>query len=397
MKKPIIIGTLLIIGLLTLTQSCFYSPRYIYRVVAWQDADYDDFEKFKYADIKKAHVAYKFINGTKAQTSDVVKTFEEDSTISNLDNFLKKKKTHSFIVIRNDTLLYENYFSGNDRNSLQTSFSVSKSILSLLMGIAIHEGAIGNIEDPITKYVPELEKEDIRFRDITIMHLLKMQSGLSYSHNISFPFVTGDSPKTYYHPNLRKVAIKHSKIEQKPGIKFKYNNYNALLIGLVLERTTGKSISKYLESKLWQKIGTEYDATWSTDENNFEKMESGFNARAIDFAKIGKLALDNGKWQNNQIVQSSWIDESIQPKMDSTYQNFSNPKFWTYNYLWWGIPEKNTKSDFMAIGNLGQIIYVSPRANTIIVRNGDEAELFDDSDWIILFQNFIENTLKPKE
>ncbi|WP_106143221.1 hypothetical protein [Flagellimonas meridianipacifica] len=92
MKKPIIIGTLLIIGLLTLTQSCFYSPRYIYRVVAWQDADYDDFEKFKYADIKKAHVAYKFINGTKAQTSDVVKTFEEDSTISNLDNFLKKKR-----------------------------------------------------------------------------------------------------------------------------------------------------------------------------------------------------------------------------------------------------------------------------------------------------------------
>ncbi|MDC8004683.1 serine hydrolase [Aureisphaera galaxeae] len=394
MKRKFIFSTVSLILLILLAQSCFYSPRYIYRVIAWQDSDYDDYKKFKSAPISPSEAPYHFTKGTLTQEQQTQQSFEKSETIKDLDSFLETNNTYSFLVIRKDTLLYEKYFNGATRESFQTSFSVSKSVLSLLIGKALEEGHITSIDDLITQYIPELEEEDERFRTITLKHLLSMQSGIAYSGKVSFPFVTADDPKTYYHPNLRKVAIKHSKIDTIPGVKFKYNNYNALLIGLVLERATKQSVSSYLQDRIWKPMGTEFEASWSTDENGFEKMESGLNARPIDFAKIGRLALQQGAWNGQQLINSEWFSLSTQPKMNADFDGYGNPKLWVYNYFWWGIPERENHSDFMAIGNMGQFIYVSPRSQTIIVRNGEEANGFGDGTWIKIFHEFMENQSK---
>ncbi|MEO0572616.1 MAG: serine hydrolase [Bacteroidota bacterium] len=390
MKNRVFAGVILAVVCLIFLECTFYSPRYIFRVLTWQDADYDDFRKFDFKEIKKGAVAFNFYRGTPDQEEKTIKKFEEDSVVSNLGHFLKEKRTRAFIVIRNDTILYESYFFGNNRASMQTSFSVSKSILSLLIGIAIKEDKIKGVEDRITEYIPELLQENAAFHHITIRHLLKMQSGIAFSNQLNFPFVNGDPPKTYHHPNLRRVALKHSKIENPPGDTFNYNNYNALLLGLLLERATGQSVSQYLEQKVWRKIGMQYDASWSTDKNEFEKMESGLNARALDYAKIGRLVLKQGHWNGNEIIPSKWIEASTQKKMDSTYQFYGNAKYWTYNYFWWGFPKKNTKSDIMAIGRFGQFIYISPSTNTIIIRNGEEVENFNDRNWVSVFKNFLD-------
>ncbi len=389
MKRKAFYFILTLVLFTVFAQSCFYSPKYMYRVIAWQDADYDDFKRFKSAPIEAPDTPFFFTPGTEAQKEQLRRTFTEALETEDLEQFLERQRTHSFIVIRNDTILYENYFNDNDRESVQTSFSVSKSILSLLVGIAIEQGHISGIDDPITSYLPELTERDPRFEDITVGHLLSMRSGIEYSGKISFPFVTADDPKTYYHPDLRRVALKHTNIDTLPGTRFRYNNYNALLIGLILERTTEQPVSTYMQDNIWRRIGAEFEASWSQDEREFEKMESGFNARAIDFAKLGRLALNKGSWDGQQLISRKWVSTSTQPKKGKDYV-YGDPTQWTYRYFWWGIPEENVLSDFMAIGNMGQLIYVSPRSNTIIARNGNETDDFGDANWIIAFHKFVD-------
>ena len=143
MNRKLFLAILAIIALLTFSQSCFYSPKYMFRVIAWQDADYDDYKKFKSVDIQSSETPFHFVHGSDQQQVDFRLKFESENQIENLNNFLATHKTHSFIVIRNDTLLYEKYFEENKRSTLQSSFSVSKSVLSLLMGIAIDNGLYG--------------------------------------------------------------------------------------------------------------------------------------------------------------------------------------------------------------------------------------------------------------
>lgn len=394
MKRKLLYFGLSLGALMLLAQSCFYSPRYIYRVIAWQDADYDDFKRFKSAPIEAAETPFVFSEANNAARQEFEDKFKAAAKTDDIDLFLEEQQTYSFIVIRNDSILYENYFHGNTRESIQTSFSVSKSVLSLLMGIAIDNGAIDSVDDPITKYLPELKERDERFSEITVGHLLRMRSGIEYSRKISFPFVTSDDPKAYYHPDLRRVALKHTIIEKEPNSGFLYNNYNALLIGLILERATGEPVSTYLQDHVWKKIGTEFDASWSLDENEFEKMESGLNARSIDFAKLGRLALSRGIWNEKEVIDPDWMHVSTQPREGVDYV-YGDPTQWTYSYFWWGIPEQKTASDFMGIGNMGQYIYVSPRSNTIIVRNGNETDAYGDAEWIGIFHE-IANRLHKK-
>ena len=208
-------------------------------------------------------------------------------TRASFDELLASTQTTAFLIIKDDRLIYENYFNGYERDSINTSFSVAKSFVSALVGISIDEGLIDSVDDPITKYIPELQNKDSRYSAITIKNLLSMSSGLRYVEEET-PF--SDDTKTYYDPNLRTVALS-AVIEEEPGKRFHYNNYNYLLLGIILERATGMPVAKYMEEKLWKPLGMEAPASWSLDSetNGFEKMESGINARAIDFAKFGRL------------------------------------------------------------------------------------------------------------
>jgi CubicO group peptidase (beta-lactamase class C family) len=222
-----------------------------------------------------------------------------------LDGFLRRTGTLAFVVAQDDRLVYERYFGGSERQTLQTSFSVAKSFLSTLVGIAIDEGSIGGLDDPVTQYVPELAERDPRFEDITLRNLLSMSSGLRYVEQSNPLLPWGDDIDTYYGTNLRDLALNATEITGPPGRDWLYNNYNPLLIGLALERATGMSVSQFMATRLWQPLGAEFDASWSLDSEGdaFEKMESGLNVTPLDYARFGLLYLHGGEW-NGRVASS---------------------------------------------------------------------------------------------
>ncbi len=274
-----------------------------------------------------------------------------------MDDFLASNGTVAFLVIQHDRLLFEQYYNGYQRESICTSFSTVKSFVSALIGIALHEKLIDGIDDPLTKYLPELSEQ--YWPAITIRHLLSMSSGLRYSQVGFLPW--NDQPLTYYSPDLRRLAAKARAVEA-PGVRFCYNNYNLVLLGMLLERVTGGSVSNYLQEKIWKPLGMEWPGSWSLDSRRcgMEKMESGLNARAVDFAKFGRLYLRCGDWNGRQLVPEEWVAEFTTPWPDGRWKN--------YKYLWW-IPRAG-KRRFMAVGNLGQFIYVAPDKDCIILRFG---------------------------
>jgi CubicO group peptidase (beta-lactamase class C family) len=309
-----------------------------------------------------------------------------------LDAFLAGTGTQAFIVIRDDTILYEHYFNGGARDATVTSFSVAKSFVSTLVGIAVAEGAIRSIDDPITTYLLELAARDPRFGAIPIRHLLDMSSGIRYEEN---GFVNGDDALTYYDPDLRELALDRTVIAGEPGTSWLYNNYHPLLLGLILERTTGVQVAEYLESRLWQPMGAEYGASWSLDSetSGFEKMESGINARAIDFAKLGRLYLDEGRGGDRQVLPASWVHAAT--RMDPSVDRAAFYPAWMdepygrvyHQRLWWGACREDGTYAFAAQGNLGQEIFVDPQTRIIIVRNGERYGIKSDQ-WLGLFMDY---------
>ena len=159
-------------------------------------------------------------------------------------------------------MLIERYYGGTERHSIATSFSVAKSFLSALVGIAIENGHVKSVDDAVTRYVPELLERDEPFARVTLHHLLAMSSGLRYDE-MGLPW--SDDSLTYYDPDLGGLALAGTTVERPPGERFHYNNYNPLLLGLVLERATGMSVSRYTSTRLWQPAGMELDGSWSLD------------------------------------------------------------------------------------------------------------------------------------
>lgn len=171
------------------------------------------------------------------------------STNGSLLDYLEASGTTAFLVVHDDEVVYERYFDGYDERSIQTSFSMAKSFASALVGIAIDD-------EPITNYIPELLERDKRFGSITIGHLLTMSSGIKYEEGGDLPWSEeADDTKTYYATNLRELALENCRIEGEPAEYFEYDNYNPLLVGMILERATGIPVARYMEQELWKPMG----------------------------------------------------------------------------------------------------------------------------------------------
>ena len=324
------------------------------RGIIWGDADVDDWQRFPAREVHASPEPVIF----QAATPDWLADLKIDG--QDLANYLEATNTTAFIILHGDKLLYEGYFNGSGREANQTSFSVAKSFASTLVGIAIEEGTISSLDDPVTAYLPELLERDAGFGEITIRHLITMASGIRYRVTSS---PLHDGTKTYYAPDLRATALA-SQIEEPPGTRFWYNNYNALLIGMVLERATAMPVSKYLETHLWQPMGAEAGGSWSLDSkrSGFEKMESGINGRAVDLAKLGWLFLNEGRNGDRQVVPAAWVEEAT--RVDTTTDPAAE-----YQYYWWVDQERNA---YYAEGNLCQFIYVYPDADLVLVRHGTD-------------------------
>lgn len=289
-----------------------------------------------------------------------IMVINKDSISVPLISVLQSSPTVAFLIIRNDSILYENYFRNYKTSSEVASFSVSKSYISALIGIAISDGYIKNENEPVTNYLSEL-KGKYTWDRVTIHHLLQMNSGVKFSESYKSPF--SGAAAIYYGTNLRKQLSK-VRTYREPGQGFEYKSINTQLLGLILERATGKTISQNLEEKIWRPLGMEYDASWSLDRKNngIEKAFCCINATARDFARFGRLYLHGGDWNGKQIVPAEWVRFSTQPNTEPN-------SAWYYNHQWWQASRND--GDYVAVGYLGQYIYVNPKKNIIIIRLGD--------------------------
>jgi CubicO group peptidase (beta-lactamase class C family) len=370
-KKPVRIalklgGLILAAAILFVAVSCIiFPPEYVWRCIINQEGKTTDYRFFPERVIKKGPVPYQYgyrLDGA-MNTLNVQYTQNGQMREAPLDSLASMAGTTSLIAIHEDQVVYEGYFNGSAADSVNTSFSTSKSITSLLIGMAIDDGFIKSETQPITDFIPEFSGTE--FADITIRDLLMMRSKIAYQTGALW---FGDNAKTYYYPDLRDLALKHLRADPKYDGSFLYNNYHPLLLGIILERSTGVSVSEYFRQKIWDKIGAQYDASWSLDseKSGFEKMESGLNFRSIDFAKIGSMLLNLGQWNGQTFVSENWLDRSI------ITSEPLNEGALGYQYMWYSFDNGLGGYDYFAHGNRGQYLYVSPENDTVIVRTGTE-------------------------
>ncbi len=266
-----------------------------------------------------------------------------------LDKYLRKSATRSFMIIRNDSILYEDYFHGYDSLSTVTSFSVAKSFLNIMLGIAIQKGYIKSVKQPICDFFPELDRK--KLGDVTIEHLLRHTSGIKF-RSVMHQYFTG---------NIRRQYNQRLHLRRKPGTQFLYDNAGSETLGILLERAYKKDLAQILQDEIWQPCGMEYPITWSTDSKRNMQIKSFccLNGTTVDFAKLGRLFLNNGNWNGKQIVPQEWVKQSLTP--DTELGGLRTEK-----YHWWLLPDSD--GAFYAGGLYGQYILVYPKKKLIIVR-----------------------------
>ena len=274
-----------------------------------------------------------------------------------MEDYHKDRKTVAYLVIKNDSILYEKYYYDYGIDSKSNSFSVVKTVVSALMGIAINEGAIQGLDQKVMDFIPDLK--GAYAQEVSVGDLSSMTSGQKWIEEYYNPFsVTSAS---YFVEDLDALILDQP-INEKPGQSFKYKSGTTQLLGMVIKKATGKTLSDYMTEKLWQPMGAENSALWQLDssENGMEKAFCCLASNARDFARIGKLYKNYGQWNGTQLLDSAFVALSIQPRFEE------NPE---YGYGLW-LDEFQDKKIFMMRGHLGQYVLVIPEEDLIVVRLG---------------------------
>jgi len=360
------------------------SSCWLVRAYRLRKTNLTDYKKLPSVPIHKGEQSFQFIDGTSERQYQPLKAY--------LDSSLASSLTAAFLVIRNDSLIYESYFDGFTKDDILPSNSMSKSFTGTLVHIVQKEGKIKSLSDPMTNYIPELLKRDSNFKKITIQHLLDMRSGFDF--NEGRYDLKDDAIRYGLRRNMKKYLLR-IKIAEPPG-RFKYQSVNTQFLGLIIERATGKKLSAYLEEKIWKPLEMEHDASWNVDSKKQKRefASAGLNATPRDFAKLGQLYLNNGKWDGKQILEETWVNTISSIDTMEKYGGYKN-QWWsrnTYAFFYDSaeavrfqnkIPHTTSlrKSNdgyrvyyrteaFSGIGFLNQYLYVNPQNKVIIVRIG---------------------------
>ncbi len=276
-------------------------------------------------------------------------------------------QTVAFLVLKNDSIVHEQYWDGYGEDSHTNSFSMAKTITSILIGCAIDDGKIKSVDQPVSDFLPEFkEGEEAK---LTIKHLLTMSSGINFDEDYANPFAYPGA--AYYGSDIKKLTYKY-KCTEPAGKTFNYLSGNTELLGFILEKATGTSVSEYASEKLWKPIGAKNTALWSLDhEGGMEKTYCCFNSNARDFSRLGQLYLDSGKWNGRQLVSLQYVLNSTKPADMMDDFGKKNAK---YGYCWWLIPNYKGHDIFYARGLLGQYIVCIPDQKMVVVRLGNKKE-----------------------
>jgi len=351
--KRLTLSILVLIGLLV-ALVFITGKTYLFKAAWYYTADVDDYKIFDNNTVRIGQ----------PQPWNKSTEYNKIAYPDELDKKLSANKTIAVAVIRNDSLLFEKYWTGYNDSSLSASFSVAKSITSLLIGAAIKERKIKSVDQLVGDFIPEF-KEGLKAK-LTIKHLLTMSSGSNWNESYSNPLSV--TTEAYYGKDLYKTATS-IKITKEPGTYHYYQSGNTQLLGLIVEKATGKSLSEYASEKIWKPAGAEHTALWSTDKKGGnEKAYCCFNSNARDFARLGQLMLDSGRWKGAAIIDSAYWKASITPCM--IIDEYGQPSNY-YGYQWWILPEH--KDIFYAWGILGQYVVVIPSKKMVIVRLGEQS------------------------
>lgn len=270
-----------------------------------------------------------------------------------------KLGTVAYVIIKNDSIWFENYYDGFDEDSKTNSFSMAKSYVTGLLGKAIMQGHIKSLDQPVCDFIPEYC--DGLAAKMTVGDLASMASGTNWDERYYSPFSI--TTRAYFDDDLEKV-VTGLKVVREPGQSFKYASGDTQMLAIVIERATGKKLYDYLTESFWKPLGCENQALWQLDseEHDLVKAYCCIASNAKDFARFGKLYRDYGKWNGKQVLDSAFVVKSITPRFAESPQ---------YGYGWW-MKDVDNKHFFMMRGHLGQYVIVQPDDNVIIVRLGHQ-------------------------
>lgn len=338
--------------------------------LGWPDAK--DLTRSNYHEINSGGDCFEFHRPPDGQEEITLKVNDWATDIPffiTVEELVKAHKVRSLVIIKNDTILNEFYGQNTTKDDFHPSYSVAKSVMSTLIGIAIDEGKIKSEKELVINYIPELKSKPMA-ETLTIEHLLNHTSGIKY---------TFSADATVYYGNDQSKAIDRMKFEVPPGTKQHYLNINILMLGMVLQKATGVKPSEYLQEKLWKPLGMCNSAIWLADKKEVERTYCCIGATALDYAKFGRLYLNKGVWDGKRIISQEWYDKSIR-------RDTAEGSSFNYNYCWHiGLKEYD---DYMAIGMYKQHIYINHKKNLLIVLLKDKEDLLvaERLNWWNLFR-----------
>jgi len=362
-----------IIGILSVLVALFYRQEayQLYKVLTFFDAGAisSNFKNvkdiFPTTTVPQADNPYHFAKREKPFL--LPETFPYEDSIVNTQTYLDYTLTDALLIIRHDSIYYEYYANGFTENDHHISWSMSKSVVSALFGIAIREGKIKSIEETVTDYLPEFAGtgyDKVRIKDV-----LQMSSGVGFNEdygdfnsdiNVMGRYFALGMPMADFAKRLNRT--------REPGTYNLYVSIDTQVLGMILVRATGKSITEYMSEKLWSQIGAESDAYWIVDNSGMEFAIGGLNATARDYAKVGQLFLDSGRWRGKQVVPAAWVRASVTPDAPHVMPGKRSTALRKdgYGFQWW-IPDGGI-DEFNAQGIYGQFIYIDPDKDMVVVK-----------------------------
>ncbi|RCW27943.1 hypothetical protein DFR48_102437 [Ciceribacter lividus] len=328
-----------------------------------------------------------------SEPGDIGNTFALDGQSLPLDDFLEKTATNGLLVIRDGKIVSEIYRNGLDEKAHHISFSMAKSMLATMVGIAVSEGKIKSLDDKVVDYLPDWKNS--AYADVSIRDLLMMRSGVAWLEVYEFG---SDTQLTEVHNNSLVAyqyrwcdyAEDRAKTENKPGEVFNYSTLDTSVLGCVLEKATGMKGADYLSEKIWKPAGMETDAFYMLDGPDTVGREffgAGMNAALRDYGRFGLMMLDDGKANGRQVVPAEWVKRSTVP--DAATEPASKDDWLGYAYQWWTVPGSDA---YAAIGLFNQFIYIDPPSRTVIVKLDSPADpLGFEKENIAFFEQIVKN------
>lgn len=321
--------------------------------------------------LTQAKVPYIYTYG---DSLNVPSSFAYNDQKLGTQQFLKDSWTTGLIVIQNDEIALEDYYLGNSAVTQNISWSMAKSFISALIGIAVNEGHIKSIEQSVDAYATSLVGSG--YEGVSIKNVLQMSSGVAFNEDYGdFYSDINRWGRDFSLGNSQDAFAATLKNDIEPGTVNHYVSINTHVLGMVLTQATGRSITDYMQEKLYNPMGMEHDGLWIIDGQGMEMALGGLNLTLRDFAKLGSLYLHDGTFNGQQIVPASWVADSR--TMDQPHLLPGND--FGYGYQWWMVG--GDSGEFMAMGVYGQYIYINPETNTVIVKNSANP-FYNDTSYI---------------